>query len=61
MNAVRIGITCFIVILLSVVTLGWNWTSSHQPPAARMASHLVLALAATAGVFALARIWRRDQ
>jgi hypothetical protein len=61
MMLVRVGITCFVVILLSVVTLGWIWTGSHQPPALRAASHVVLGLAAGAGILALARIWRRDQ
>lgn len=60
MNLVRIGITCFVLILLSVVTMGWIWTGSHQPPALRAASHVVLGLAAASGIFALARIWRRD-
>lgn len=61
MLLVRLGITCFVVILLSVVTLGWMWTGSHQPPPLRTASHVVLGIAAAAGIFALAKIWRRDQ
>ena len=60
MFAVRLGITGFVLILLSVVTLGWIWTGSHQPPPLRTASHVVLGIAAAAGIFALARIWRRD-
>ena len=59
MNAVRIGITVFILALLTIVTLGWMWTSSHQPPPLRTASHVVLAIAALAGIFALTKIWRR--
>jgi hypothetical protein len=58
---VRLGITCFVLILLSVVALGWIWTGSHQPPPLRTASHLVLGIAAAAGIFALARIWRHDE
>jgi hypothetical protein len=61
MTAVRVGITCFVLILLSVVTLGWIWTGSHQPPPLRTASHVVLGLAGAAGIFAIARIWRRDE
>jgi hypothetical protein len=61
MTAVRIGITCFVLILLSVVTLGWMWTGSHQPPPLRTASHVVLGIAAAAGIFTLVKIWRRDQ
>jgi membrane protein YdbS with pleckstrin-like domain len=60
MTAARIGITLFVLLLLTVVILGWIWTSSHQPPALRTASHIVLGLAAVAGVFALVRIWRPD-
>jgi len=61
MTLVRVGITGFVLILLSVVALGWIWTGSHQPPPLRTASHVVLGLAAFSGIFALARIWRRDQ
>jgi hypothetical protein len=60
MNAVRIGISVFVLVLLTVVTLGWIWTNSHQPPPLRTASHVVLGLAALAGIFALVRIWRPD-
>ena len=60
MNAVRIVITMFTLILLTIVSLGWVWTTAHQPPAQQMASHAVLTIAALAGVFAIARIWRPD-
>jgi hypothetical protein len=60
MKAVRIGITTFVAALLTIVTLGWSWTNSHQPPPLRTASHIVLGIAALAGVFALVKIWRRD-
>jgi hypothetical protein len=58
-NQVRIAITGFVLVLFGVVTLGWIWTTAHQPPPLRTASHLVLGLAALAGIFALAKIWRR--
>jgi hypothetical protein len=58
MNGVRIAITAFILILLAIVALGWVWTGSHQPPPQKMASHVVLAVAALAGILALVRIWR---
>lgn len=58
-NRVRIAITFFVLVLLGVVALGWMWTTSHQPPPLRTASHVVLSLAALAGVFALVQIWRR--
>jgi hypothetical protein len=57
---VRITITVFVLILLTVVALGWAWTATHQPAPLRTASHVVLAIAGAAGVFALTRIWRRD-
>jgi len=52
------AITGFVALLLITVTLGWNWTTSHQPPPLRRASHVVLAIAALAGVFAVTKIWR---
>jgi membrane protein YdbS with pleckstrin-like domain len=61
MFVVRAAITLFLVLLLTVVTMGWFWTASHQPPPLRSASHVVLAISAVAGVFALARIWRSDR
>ena len=61
MRLVRVAITFFVVVLLAVVTMGWIWTGSHQPPPLRTASHVVLAVAALAGIFALATIWRPDR
>jgi hypothetical protein len=61
MQRVRVAISVFVLLLLTLVTLGWIWTGSHQPPSLRNASHLVLAMAAGAGVFALAAIWRPDR
>jgi hypothetical protein len=58
-NGVRTAITLFVLVLLVVVTLGWRWTASHQPPPQRTASHVVLAISAVGGVFALWKIWRR--
>jgi len=55
---VRMAITAFVLALLATVTLGWIWTATHQPPPLRTASHLVLSIAALAGIFALAKIWR---
>ena len=59
-TAVRIAITVFILLLLTVVTLGWIWTSGHQQPPLRTASQMVLAIAALSGMFALTRIWRSE-
>jgi hypothetical protein len=49
----------FVLALLGTVTLGWIWTTTHQPPPQQAASHVVLSIAALAGVFALAKIWGR--
>jgi membrane protein YdbS with pleckstrin-like domain len=59
-NGVRVTISAFVLLLLIIVTLGWSWTTRHQPPALRLAAHIVLSLAAVAGVFALTRIWRNE-
>jgi membrane protein YdbS with pleckstrin-like domain len=61
MRRVRLAITIFVVLLLTLVVLGWVWTGTHQPPPLRTASHVVLAMAALAGLFALTRIWRLDR
>jgi membrane protein YdbS with pleckstrin-like domain len=61
MRLVRVAITIFVVLLLTVVTMGWIWTGSHQPPPLRTASQVVLAVSVFAGIFALARIWRQDR
>ena len=61
MLLVRVTITGFVLLLLSIVTMGWIWTGSHQPPPLRTASHVVLSIAAFAGVFALATIWRPNR
>jgi len=57
MNTLRIAITFFTLILLIILVLGWGWTGAHQPPPARLASHVVLGIATLAGVFAIVRIW----
>jgi hypothetical protein len=59
-NGVRIGISAFVLILLATIVLGLVWTSHHQPPPLRTASHLVLSLAGAAGIFALAKVWRAE-
>jgi hypothetical protein len=61
MNVVRILITSFILILLTIVILGWRWTTAHQPPGLQTASHIVLTVSALAGLFAITRIWRTDR
>jgi hypothetical protein len=60
-NAVRIAITMFVLVLLTIVVLGWVWTGTHQLPPQRTASRVVLSIAAVSGLFAVTRIWRPDQ
>jgi hypothetical protein len=58
MTGIRIAITLFILVLVTLVALGWQWTSQHQAPAQAMASHVVLGLAALFGLVALVAVWR---
>jgi hypothetical protein len=57
LQVLRVAITMFTLALLVILVLGWGWTAAHQPPPARLASHVVLGIATFAGVFAIARIW----
>ena len=59
-NIVRAAITAFMLILLTVVSMGWRWTSTHQQPPLRTGSQIVLAIAGLSGLFALATIWRGE-
>ncbi len=61
MNGVRLAITSFMLVLLVIVAMGFVWTASHQPPAARIASHIVLGISGFSGIFALVKIWRPRQ
>jgi uncharacterized membrane protein len=60
MIGIRIAISTFMLILITLAGLGWRWTSAHQPPAQARASHVVLGLIAVAGVIALVTVWRPD-
>ena len=62
MNLIRTAISVFIVMLLIAAAAGWRWTAGHQSARLGLASHIVLALSAMAGVFGLILIWgrRRD-
>lgn len=59
MNAVRLAISLFIVVLIGVATRGWIWTGSHQPAAQAAASRVVLALCIAAGIVGLGALWLR--
>ena len=58
-SLVRIGISCFIVVLLGVAGTGWVWTGGHQAPRLALASRFVLTLCMVAGLIGLAAMWRR--
>jgi hypothetical protein len=57
-TAFRIGISCFMGLLIFVAGSGWWWTGSHQPAAQAAASRTVLAVCILAGLAGLAAIWR---
>jgi hypothetical protein len=58
--SVRLAITLFVLVLLTLVGLGWRWTSAHQPAAKSAASHVVLGIAGASAVAALVGIWRHN-
>ncbi len=58
MIAIKLTITAFIVVLLLIVGAGWQWTAQNQPPSRATASHVVLGIAAVAGIAGLIAIWR---
>jgi hypothetical protein len=60
MNAVRIVISLFILVLIGVSVVGWVWTGHHQSASESEASRVVLTLAALAGVAGLVALWRID-
>ena len=60
MNAIRILISLFIVVLIAVASTGWIWTGSHQPAAQSAASRVVLSLCILAGIVGLTTLWRRE-
>ena len=58
MNAVRLLISLFIVVLIAIAATGWIWTGSHQPAAQAFASRAVLTLSILAGLGGLTLLWR---
>jgi hypothetical protein len=60
MNAVRIAISLFILVLIGISVVGWVWTGDHQSTTQSEASRVVLTLAALAGVAGLVALWRAD-
>lgn len=58
MNAIRIAISLFVLILITVSAVGWIWTGAHQTASQAAASHVVLGLAMLAGLIGLIALWR---
>ena len=61
MNIVRIAISCFILVVMSLAILGWSWTGTHQTAQQSMASRTVLGLTFVAGAIGLTALWRRPK
>ena len=58
MSAIRLVISLFILVLISLSAMGWVWTGAHQPPDQALAARTVLVLAALSGVGGLVALWR---
>jgi hypothetical protein len=58
MNVIRIAISLFILVLITVCVAGWIWTGTHQPASQALAGRTVLTLAMMAGLGGLAVLWR---
>jgi hypothetical protein len=58
MTLIRITMSIFVLLLISVSLAGWIWTGSHQAPAQAIASRVVLTLGMAGGLVGLFAIWR---
>jgi hypothetical protein len=58
MTFIRVAMSVFVLLLISVSLAGWIWTGSHQPPAQAIASRTVLTLGMAGGLVGLFTIWR---
>lgn len=58
-TAIRVAMTVFTGIVISLSVVGIRWTSQHQPPAGAAASAVVLGISSLFAVVALVVIWRR--
>ena len=59
LNVVRVVITGFILVLITIATTGWLWVGSHQSPAQALASRVVLTLCVVAGLIGVKAVWTR--
>ena len=58
MNVVRIAITAFIAVLITIASTGWVWVGSHQTATQATASRVVLTICIAAGVTGVVMLWR---
>ncbi len=58
MTLIRVAMSLFVLLLISVSLAGWIWTGSHQAPAQANASRVVLTLGMVGGLVGLRTIWR---
>lgn len=58
MNAIRLAISFFIVVVIALAVMGWVWAGTHQTAAQSAASRTVLGLCVVAGIIGLAALWR---
>jgi hypothetical protein len=58
MNAIRIGISLFLVVLIALAVAGWLWAGGLPSPKAEGA-RVALAGCGLAGVVGLVMVWRR--
>jgi hypothetical protein len=58
-TVVRVAITAFILVLITIATTGWLWVGGHQAPAQALASRVVLTLCVAAGLIGVKAVWTR--
>ena len=59
-TAIRLAMTAFTGVVLTLTAIGIRWTSTHQPPAGAAASATVLSISSAFAVVALVVIWRKS-
>jgi hypothetical protein len=57
-TAIRLVVSLFILVVISLSAMGWVWTGIHQPPDQARAARTVLVLAALSGIGGLVALWR---
>ena len=59
LTVVRVVITGFILVLITIASTGWLWVGSHQTAAQALASRIVLTLCVVAGLVGVKAVWSR--